>query len=227
MKNWKKSVFFGVVAIIALGFALIGCDNGDEKTKEFTVTFDLDGGNIGGDTASVKITVKSGEKIANLPDPKKTGYILGGWFAEKNETVNEFTSATAVTADVTVFAKWNEEQPIEKTYTIEFKDGALKFDVKYMALPSDEEPAFLTYLKTRLGVVVNNNTEEDIMETVADLMDKGSRFTITIVPGTTVGMTWDTETQSFIIHNDWIFTASGTNLSGSMIQNAFNRVVIE
>jgi hypothetical protein len=31
MKNWKQSVFFGMVAIIALCFGFIGCDDGDGK----------------------------------------------------------------------------------------------------------------------------------------------------------------------------------------------------
>jgi hypothetical protein len=34
MKNWKQSVFFGVVAIIALGFAFIGCDDGNVETEQ-------------------------------------------------------------------------------------------------------------------------------------------------------------------------------------------------
>jgi hypothetical protein len=31
MKNWKQSIFFGIVAIIALCFGFVGCDDGDGK----------------------------------------------------------------------------------------------------------------------------------------------------------------------------------------------------
>jgi hypothetical protein len=108
MKNWKQSVFFGMVAIITLGFGIVGCDNDNGKTgtDEFTVTFDLDGGNIDGVTSNVEITVKSGEKIANLPVPQKADNTLGGWFTEKNGNGDEFVSTIEVTSNLTVFAKW-------------------------------------------------------------------------------------------------------------------------
>jgi hypothetical protein len=46
MKNWKQSVSFGMVAIIALGFGFIGCDDDDgkddpkEQGETITVQFD-------------------------------------------------------------------------------------------------------------------------------------------------------------------------------------------
>jgi formylglycine-generating enzyme required for sulfatase activity len=54
MKNWKQSGLIGMVAIIALGFAFIGCDDGNGKTgkktpvvDDFTISgtgiFDYDG----------------------------------------------------------------------------------------------------------------------------------------------------------------------------------------
>jgi hypothetical protein len=40
MKNWQQSVFFGMVAIIALSFGFIGCDDGHVVTvkRNFTIT---------------------------------------------------------------------------------------------------------------------------------------------------------------------------------------------
>jgi hypothetical protein len=37
MKNWKQSVFFGMVAIIALSFGFVGCDDGNEQTYTVTI----------------------------------------------------------------------------------------------------------------------------------------------------------------------------------------------
>jgi len=99
----KKTVFLSLLVII-LAFGLIGCDNLNE---DCTVTFDLDGGKIGNDTSSVKITVKSGETIANFPqNPQKENNLFGGWFNNKNGLGNEFTTTSVVTSNMTVYAKW-------------------------------------------------------------------------------------------------------------------------
>jgi len=101
----NKIVFWGLLGII-LVFGFIGCNgNGDDT---YTVTFDLDGGNVSGNTASVNISVKSGESITNLPKPKY-GYLkLNGWFTEKNGLGNNFNSSTKVTSNITVYANWIE-----------------------------------------------------------------------------------------------------------------------
>ena len=74
-----------------------------------TVIFDLDGGNIDGNTDAVIITVNSGQKINILPYPEKTGYIFKGWFTEKDGWVLSFHNLTIITADMTVYAKWSAD----------------------------------------------------------------------------------------------------------------------
>ena len=68
------------------------------ETKEYTVTFS-DG------VASQK--VKEGEKATKPADPTKEGFIFKGWFV--GETAYDFNSA--VTGDLTLTAKWEEEEP--------------------------------------------------------------------------------------------------------------------
>ena len=102
----KKTVFFGLLVIL-LAFGLIGCPNGDD---DCIVTFDLDGGNIDGNTSSVEITVLSGETITNFPqNPQKLNNIFDGWFSSKGGLGNVFTSETIVTSNRTVFAKWTSD----------------------------------------------------------------------------------------------------------------------
>ena len=72
------------------------------KNGEVTVTFDANGGQC--DTTS--LTVTSGEMISALPTPTREGYDFLGWFDENG---GEFTAETAVTADITVTAKWTSE----------------------------------------------------------------------------------------------------------------------
>jgi uncharacterized lipoprotein NlpE involved in copper resistance len=117
-----------------------------------------------------------------------------------------------------------EEEPVSKTYTITLKDGNLVFVVEYKALPS-EEPAYLAYLKTRLGIIANSSFDDEI-DAVSYLMSKGSQFTIDVeyTGDSYSGIKWDASTGSFKVHNAWISTASGTDLSASGIINAFNSV---
>ena len=100
----KKTVFFGLLAIL-LAFGLIGCDNRNGK-DEFTVTFDLDGGNISGNTTSVQIKVKFGETIPSIPNPENGTNTFGGWYANLNGTGNQFDETTIVKSNLTVYANW-------------------------------------------------------------------------------------------------------------------------
>ena len=123
----KKNGFLGLLVILlVLGF--IGCGENTTDDTEFIVTFDLDGGNINGNTESVQIKIKSGGTISNLPNPQRTENStgFGGWFTQKNGFGNEFNTTTKVSSNLTVYAKWKnpflgkwgvEE---EEEYAIEF-----------------------------------------------------------------------------------------------------------
>jgi hypothetical protein len=113
---------------------------------------------------------------------------------------------------------------VTKTYPITFKDGALKFTVQYRALQSAPAPAYLTYLQTRLALIVNG-TSESATEATEFLMSKGNSFTINVeYTGNTPGISWDAATQSFKVYNDWISTATGGALTAPMIIDAFESV---
>ena len=72
------------------------------KNGNFTVTFNANGGEC--DTTSLEVA--SGEAVSALPTPIREGFDFLGWFDENG---NEFTAETAVTADITVTAKWTSE----------------------------------------------------------------------------------------------------------------------
>jgi uncharacterized repeat protein (TIGR02543 family) len=70
------------------------------------VTFDADGGLLAENTA----ICAPGKKLGSLPDvPERDGYVFVGWFTGKNGGGAEFTAATVVSADITVYAKWIAE----------------------------------------------------------------------------------------------------------------------
>jgi len=73
----------------------------------YTVTFNSDGG-----SAVASITgIASGATITATAAPTKTGYTFDGWFKEAALT-NAWVFATdVVTANITLFAKWNAVVP--------------------------------------------------------------------------------------------------------------------
>ena len=107
-----------LIALIVV-LLLLGCNTENEPNAtngngilddEFTVIFDLDGGNINGNSNSIPIKVKSGEIILILPNPQKGTDTFDGWFTQKNGAGIEFTSLTVVNSNFTVYAKWTSEQ---------------------------------------------------------------------------------------------------------------------
>ena len=71
--------------------------------KDYTVTFDANGGTVSPATRSVA----SGAAVGELPTPTRTGWTFGGWFtaADGGELVE---ASTIVSGDVTYYAHWTE-----------------------------------------------------------------------------------------------------------------------
>jgi uncharacterized repeat protein (TIGR02543 family) len=107
MKRKQLGALLG--AVLCVG-TLIGCKDllHPEGPEECTVTFDLDGGNIGGYTATPKVTIESGDAVGSaLPaNPSRDGYIFSGWYTKKNGLDEPFYNTAKVTENTTVYAKW-------------------------------------------------------------------------------------------------------------------------
>ena len=86
----------------------------------YTVTFESNGG-----TKVDAIKVKSGSTITLPASPSKDGFIFGGWYTDKEVSTGLFSAITAITSDLTLYAKWNTESP----YTVTFNsNGGTKVD---------------------------------------------------------------------------------------------------
>ena len=70
-------------------------------TTSYTVTFHANGHG----TAPVSQTVNSGETVTEPTAPTETGYTFGGWYTDSACT-NKYNFSTAVTANITLYAKW-------------------------------------------------------------------------------------------------------------------------
>ena len=66
-----------------------------------TITFDSMGG-----SAVEPVKIKPGEKIIKPTDPEKSHSLFGGWYREKNYNDPWVFETDTVTADITLYAKW-------------------------------------------------------------------------------------------------------------------------
>jgi uncharacterized repeat protein (TIGR02543 family) len=80
------------------------------SVSKYVVTFDANGGGWPGMTVATldkatDINTPIGQD--NMPAaPKRKGWTFSGWYGNNNGTGSEFTSATVVAGDMTVYAKW-------------------------------------------------------------------------------------------------------------------------
>ena len=109
-----KCFSYLVVAAMIFGAVFTSCDpqeDPENDTKEFTVSFDADGGTPVPQTQ----TVKEGEKASKpSPDPAKEGFTFDGWFSGSAE----WNFDAAVISDMTLKAKWTE-----KAYKVTFNSN--------------------------------------------------------------------------------------------------------
>jgi uncharacterized repeat protein (TIGR02543 family) len=90
-------------------------------TATHTVSFDSNGG-----SAVASVTgIAEGATVPSLPTPTKIDYDFGGWFIDNTTFENEFTTATPVTDDITVFAYWTESTVTQYTVTFDPMEGSV------------------------------------------------------------------------------------------------------
>lgn len=103
-------------------------------SDSYTVTF-----NANGHGDNTETTVEPGGKVSAPTEPTAKGYTFGGWYKEST-CVNEYDFNTAVTGDLTLYAKWTANK-----YTVSFdsQDGdntpadmEVTYDGTYGTLPS-------------------------------------------------------------------------------------------
>lgn len=73
--------------------------------KLYTVTFDTNDGK-----AVTTTQVKEGGKVLAPTDPVRDGYVFTGWYTDAACTT-KYDFNAAVTADITIYAGWQEKQP--------------------------------------------------------------------------------------------------------------------
>ena len=122
----KKQRIISIIAVVTMAIVLscvfVACnktDTPDAPKKEFTITFDTQGG------SEIKpITIAEGTTITLPRNPTKEGFLFDGWYLS-DAFVEKFVATKTITGDITLYAKWiedngQEEPPVAKTYSITF-----------------------------------------------------------------------------------------------------------
>jgi uncharacterized repeat protein (TIGR02543 family) len=93
------------------------------------VTFDPNGGAWGEDTDPIVTPVIRPATTAVLPEaPEKDGHAFIGWNTANDGTGSEFIAATAVSADITVYANWVD---VNSSYNVVFNANGGAWDGSY------------------------------------------------------------------------------------------------
>jgi uncharacterized repeat protein (TIGR02543 family) len=110
----KIQVKIMAILMFLTTFAIIACSPGGwgtntTPTATYTVTFDSQSATVAADPTSKTITSPATTVDALPTEPTKLGFTFGGWYTATDGGGTEFTAATIVTADITVYAKWTEK----------------------------------------------------------------------------------------------------------------------
>ena len=109
----RKNIILGII-LLFLTVALTSCG------KKYTVTFDTQGG-----TAIESVEVKKKKTIQKPTDPTKEGYTFVEWLLE-GET---FDFNTKITEDITLIAKWNQNNDPDNGGGTEPNDTTVNYSV--------------------------------------------------------------------------------------------------
>lgn len=90
---------------------------GSSSSGSYKVSFESNGGSgVSG------ITVKKGQKIGDIKEPVKEGFVFGGWYSDK-ELTKLYDENAEVTASVTLYALWKVDPKRQIVLTIDRTDA--------------------------------------------------------------------------------------------------------
>lgn len=136
MKKFTKFVFgivFAMFTLISTGLGLVFSNNyaSAAEPEYYTVTFNLNGGNVGGSTVPITYYTNaegrlvdapgSSTLITELPTPTYGSYVFAGWFMGEGASKTAVNATTIFSADTEVKAWWSTKM---YSYTVSsYVDG--------------------------------------------------------------------------------------------------------
>ena len=203
MKSNKKILLVLAIMTMALvlSCALVACnktDSPDAPKKEFTITFDTQGG------SEVKpITIAEGAKITLPRNPTKEGYIFDGWYLS-DEFIEKFNATQTISSNITVYAKWR--LPFEDEVFVSFNTNGGDAIQGYYAIVGTK--INLPVAPSRIGF------DFDSWQYGDDKYPAGATF---VVPNKNVEMVaiWNSQNLRYVTYD----TNGGTEIEKSAVES--------
>ncbi len=143
-KNIKiiVGIIIGLVFLIIILFLIKGC------SREYTVTFDSDGG-----SSIPSVKVKEGEKVEKPDNPTKEGYLFDNWYLD--DTIFDFD--TKITKDITLIAKWKVDSIILDNESLNLVIGDEE-KIVISLLPDEVKDTDLVYESSDTSIATVSST---------------------------------------------------------------------
>ena len=121
----RKNVLSSLLFISVFSLSLFSCSNENQVKDKYTFTYDY---NYQG--SKNRVISVGANKRATYYDATRVGYVLDGWFEEK-ECINEFYFETLINQDTTVYALWTDVKDVSYcNITFDYNYDDLKSVVK-------------------------------------------------------------------------------------------------
>lgn len=179
---------------------------GGGSSSAYTIKFDTNGG-----SELKNISVKSGQSIGTITEPKKDGYVFTGWYSDK-ELTKPYDTDEKVTASATLYAGWKIDPVRQMILTIGKKDAAVFGQTKSNdvapKIVNDRTMLPARFVAENLGAVVTWNAEKQEV-TVKGKNAKDEDITILIYIGSDIAYVNDEQIKldsPAFIENDRTYT---------------------
>lgn len=136
---------------------------------QYTVTFNTNGG-----SAIAAVKIESGKNVTKPTNPTKTGHTFAGWYSDSGLT-KTFDFNTKITADVTLYAKWNKGSAVGGGGGGGSSGGGSSKPSKPV-IDKEKQDEVVTTIESLVKSINNKITsfsakELEILEIVLDVMD--------------------------------------------------------
>ena len=141
------------------------------KRKTYKVTFNYDGGILGGETKK-EVTYKFGQNLKDILKPTKTDpsglkkYSFQGWLNQATNELIDFTQNYPVESNMYLVAKWQEIDNTKKVYLNLIYEGLNN------SVDSENEIELPT--KKKIGTLVSAS-DQDIKNAITDFLSRNPR----------------------------------------------------
>lgn len=133
-----------------------------EEMTELTVEFNTNGG-----SQIAPVNVTAGQAVSRPEDPTKDGKAFGGWY-EDDTLTTPFSFSTRITANITIYAKWNDVDIQSQTRVQVIYDGGGSYQVNFATDDPDNQGPMNVQLTESANYFVDPDTEVTLTATPAN-----------------------------------------------------------